>query len=253
MKSSNFFNINRFILLIRRQVLSGTNILFIAFGAITGLLLLISGLVAYFSPEDLADMTNLYYVAMFLGGYIYTSNTFNELHNPQRSYRFLTLPVSTFERLAGAWLLSAVLFPVVAILAMVIVVFLSNLIINFTVDPGTFSNIFSHTTLVLIGIYFVTQSVFLLGAIYFRKHNFLKTLLALFVVYFAISLYVSLAGLIIFRPWEYHFSSINQFPTSRLEHFFTDLFPGIMKIIFWYVMAPFFLIVSYFSLKERQV
>jgi hypothetical protein len=49
------------------------------------------------------------------------------------------------------------------------------------------------------GIYLVTHSVFLLGATYFRKNNFLKTLLALFLISLALNIYSGLVGWGVFR------------------------------------------------------
>lgn len=240
-------------MLIKRQVLSNTNVILIAFFAVTGLLLVITSLVTYFSPQELPDLVGLYYSIMFLGGLIYTSNMFSELHDPEKSYRFLTLPVSNLERLVSSWVLSAIIFPFVALFAMILVVLLSNLIINFSVDPASFSGILSHTTFLITGIYIVTQSVFFLGAVYFRNHNFMKTLLSLFLISFVISIYTSLAGVIIFRPWEFASNMHNGNLDSHMEIFFEQKFPDIMNILFWYIMTPFFLVVSYFSLKERQV
>ncbi len=254
METNDLFSIHRLYLLSRRQVFSNGKSLLIAFGGVTGFLLIISLLVAYFNPAALNGLTILYFITMFIGGYIFTSNIFNEMHQVQKSYSFLTLPVSINERLANAWLLTGIIFPFLSLLVMAAMVLLANLIMNFTVDLEPFQSVFSHNSLKIIKIYCITQSIFLLGAVYFRKNNFLKTLLAIFVISLILNLYTGLLGWSLFGSFNAEpmmFDETNL--TPALNHLFTNHIPKIATFVFTYLTLPFFLITTWFGLKERQV
>ncbi len=255
MENPTIFSLKRFYLLSRRQILSNTMSLLIAFGAVAGVLLIISLLVAYFNPENLNNLTGLYFAVMFIGGYIFSSNMFNELHTAPKSYNYLTLPVSTTERLVSAWAISAFLFPAIALIAMALMVFLANLIMNLTLDLAPFQGIFSRGSFQAVKVYFITQSVFLLGAAYFRKNNFLKTLLALFVISMIINIYMGITGYIMFSEWDMsmqvNISEDGSYPA--IENLFLRQIPAVASFVFNYVTVPFFLVTTWFSLKERQV
>lgn len=254
METNNFFSIRRLSLLIKRQVYSSGSSLMIAFGGIAGFLLILSLLVAYFNPAALPGLTAVYFVAMFVGGFIYTSNIFNEMHQIQRSYSFLTLPVSVTERLLSAWILSGIIFPLASLLIMSLIVTLANLLMNLAFELSPFQSIFSGSSINAVKVYVVLQSIFFLGAIYFRKNNFIKTILALFVLFAIVSMYSGFLGWAMFKPFSDNSINITVDEMSpSMEHFVTQQVPAIAGFVFWYLTIPFFLITSWFALKEREV
>ena len=66
MEKSNIFNLNRLYLLTRRHLLSNLAGWIIAFSALSGVMLVISLLVAYFQPGNLAILTPTYLTIMLL-------------------------------------------------------------------------------------------------------------------------------------------------------------------------------------------
>jgi hypothetical protein len=254
METNNIFSVHRLYLLIRRQVFSNGKSLLIAFGGVSGFLLIISLLVAYFNPTALSGLTVLYFTTMFIGGFIFTSNFFGEMHQIQKSYSFLTLPVSINERLAAGWILTGILFPLFSLLVMAAIVFSANLVMNFTVDMAPFQSVFSNTSMKLIKIYIITQSIFLFGSVYFRKNNFLKTLLALIVVSLILNIYTGLLGWALFGTFNSDMMVIDgNNLTPAMNQLFTNHIPYISKFVFNYLVLPFFMVTTWFGLKERQV
>lgn len=251
MEKSNIFNVNRLYLLTRRHLFSNLTGWIIAFSSLSGVLLVISLLVAYFQPGSLAMLTPVYLTIMFLGGYIFTSSIFSELNEPRRATHYLTLPVSVTERLASAWLLTGILFPLFSLLMIFLIILLANLIMNLTFDFSPFANLFSGNYVNAFKSYFITQSVFLLGAAYFRKYNFLKTLLALFLFFVAFMLVTSLLGWIFLSHLAETIESgeavLNVNPVA------VRWIPGAAGFFYNYLMVPFFLLTTWFSLKEREV
>ena len=255
MKTNQIIQFNRLGLLLRRQVFSNGKSIGIAFGAITGMMLVITLLIAYFNPVALNNLHYLYFTALFIGGYIFSSNVYNELHQIQKSYSYLTLPVSTTERLLSGWIISGLLFPVVSLAAIAIVVILSGLVISLITGSIPAQDLIYHNSLSLIKTYVITQTIFLLGAVYFRKNNFLKTLLALFLFMVLINLYTGLVGWMLFGSFTQQGGMIvdETMVSQPMEKLFTTHFPNIASFVFNWLFGPFFLVTTWFGIKERQV
>ncbi len=253
MKTHNTLNIKRLLLLIKRHLLSNVKPWLIAYGAVTGSLLFITLFRGYFQPEDIGGLTGLYFVVMYIAGYIFTAGIYGELHQPQRSYQYLTLPVSNTERLLSGWLITAVLFPIVALISMSLIVFIGNLVMNLTLDVTPFRGIFAANVWSSVKVYIITQSMFLLGAAYFRGYNFLKTVLALFVIAISIQIIAGIAGWLLFGFEGGHIEMGTQSMSQQMEDLFIHTIPNVAGFIFNYLFVPFFLITTWLSLKERQV
>ena len=255
MENNNFLNINRLYLLTRRHILSNAKGWFIAFGAVSGALLVISLLTAYFNPQNLPNLAPTYITIMFIGGYIFTSNIFSELHDVRKATHYLTVPASTTERLLSAWLLTAILFPILSMLIITLIILIANLLMNLTLNFEPFQQVFYNGGFSIFRSYLITQSIFLLGAVYFRKNNFLKTVLAMFVFSMVVMALASAFGYLFL-------SSLSEGPgatfeannmTVQLESLFLEGIPAAARILYYYLSVPFFLVVSWFTLKERQV
>ena len=254
METNNYFDLKRLYLLTRRQILSERTGWLIALTAVAGIMLVISLFVAYFNPVLMPALTPSYLSIMFLGGYIFTSSIFNELHYPQKAVHFLTLPVSTTERLLAAWIITGILFPIFSLILIALIVFIANLIMNLTLDLTPFNHAFSNGGAGAFRSYLITQSVFLLGAAYFRKYNFLKTLLAIFVFIVAITIITATFGWIIFSPFSgQEFVEGDQSSTININNLLIERVPALARFVYFYVGVPFFLVVTWFTLKERQV
>ncbi|QHT68745.1 hypothetical protein GXP67_19890 [Rhodocytophaga rosea] len=240
------FNINRLFNFIQRQVSLNLPPMLIAAGGIFGLLLVVSLFVAYFDPRDIREINSFYLTVFFIGGFIFTSRIFSELNSPQKSYFYLTLPVSTLEKVIGSWVLSSPVYVVVFSVGIFIIYLITGLVAggNHASIPDMFDKHYFQS----MGVYMVTQTVFFLGAAYFRNYNFLKTLLALFVLQVIIGSYSGLLG------WMLFGSKLQSEDFSGgFQYFVEYTIPQIAHVLFWYLLAPFLLVVSYFSLKERQV
>ncbi len=253
MKAHQSVNIKRLYDLIRRHILSNGKAWLIAYGAIAGSLLLITLFRGYFQPADIGGLTGLYFVVMFVGGYIFTASIFGELHQAQRSYQYLTLPVSTTERLLSAWFITAWMFPIIAIITMALIVFIGNLVMNFTLDITPFAGVFSASSWGSVKVYFITQSIFLLGAAYFRGYNFLKTMLALFVLAVSLQIIAGVTGWLLFGSPATNVEIGAHHLSQQMETLFMHTIPKVTGFIFNYLFVPFFLVTTWFSLKERQV
>lgn len=255
MKEQTIFDINRVKLLLARQLRLNSSTILIGFGAVVGVITFILSMRVVFESHSLgmSGFTGLALPIFFVGGYIFTSTIFSELRTSHRGYLYLTLPASAFEKLLVAWFISSILYVVAAIGAFYVINLLLILVGLLTnSQPVPLFNFIDPSMLKIFAIYIVTQSIFLLGAIYFRGVNFLKTLLALFVINLVISIFSALlTKFVLFGSFQ-SLQFNNNLPDG-IEGFIGNVFLPTVKILFWYIMAPFFLVVSYYRLKERQV
>ncbi|WP_242923801.1 hypothetical protein [Pontibacter liquoris] len=244
-------NLKRLGFFLRRQLYLNFSTMWMALATILGLLFLISAIVLYARPAivmglpGLMGLRNFYLVVFMLAGYVFTSKVFDEMHAPQKSYMFLTLPVSATEKLLSAWLITS---PVYVLFFGLVMLLLSLFASLFSGQLHALPYLFDEHFFNCIKVYLVTQAVFLLGATAFRGNNFLKTLLALIVVAFAIAAYTGGLGYLLFGQSNYRGGPSDEFKDTA-EYIFKNIIP----LLFWWLLAPFMLLVSYFKLKERQV
>lgn len=260
MSTNSFFDITRLKYLLIRQLSFNYKANLIATGVIVGIMIFSGTMMLLFSDQIMTQQIFLGMIMpyFFIGGYIFSSLIFSELNSPNKGYLFLTLPASTFEKLLSAWLSTSVFY----ILFISVIMYILNfyywaIASSFTSKTVELMNLFSPGVLKVFGVYIVTQSVFLLGSIYFRKVHFLKTILALFVIAFIIAIFSGIMARILFSPTS--FQNMSWMNNMNFDHSFDFKYTAehvivpIAKVLFWGCIAPFFLVVSYFRLKEREV
>ena len=239
-----------------RQLRFSVNTILVGFGAVSGILVFILSMTTIFGHGTLtsnAFFGNIF-PSFFLMGYIFTSTIYSELRSPQRGYLFMILPASTLEKLFVPWIISSVLY----IIAAVCSIFMINILLIiisalFSTNLVQLFNPLAPDLLKIYAVYFVTQSVFVLGAIYFHRYHFLKTILSLFIICLITSFYVGIiVRLMVFHNFH-NISFDNYNMPENVQNFFAYSFTPVIKVLFWGFLAPFFLVVSYFRLREKEV
>ena len=188
--------------------------------------------------------------AMFvfvLWGLLVTSDIFQELHSPATAYQSLTLPSTSGEKFLAAWILTFPFLLLVFIASLFVISLLVSVIYGILNGGLSFSTIylpFSSETYELTTRYFYYNSLFLLGAILFKKNNFLKTLLAIitivisFLFLTAVTMFIITAG-----------SGVDSFSFQLDDPHLMDT----ISRIFMFVVAFTSLLLTYLLLKKRQV
>lgn len=224
----------------------------IGIAAVAGALLTMNilGVITSAGSFNLHTFSRFGFVLIFIGGYVFTSRIFSELQSPVKSHFFLTLPARAEEKLISAWLISSLFFIIISYLLLSLVSFIISGLLVLIFD-GTLQvfNPFSYEALRVAAIYLITQTAFLLGSVYFKKNNFLKTILTVFIVFSILFTWGMIMTLIIIKPFQF----ANQPGNFDVNLFDPEYINTIASYFFWYIAGPLFLIVSYFRIKERQV
>lgn len=271
---NQFFSFKRFYLLVLNHWAENKRRYGLSIVAILGILIAWFVLAILVDSED-AMVKEIQHVTFFMFlftiGAFYSSQYFRELGSREKGSNFLLLPASTFEKVLCSLLYSVFLFFAVFTLLFYIADTLMVGVANMLPEEGRprkieVANVFrvnlfsgnSAFTFNLLLFYFSIQAAFLLGSVYFHKYRFVKTIITGFAFGFFIFcllyfLYVQLlprgeyfeGGLTNYRVYV---DGVNDYLVS-LPKWIGE----IMKYMVMYAIAPFFWLVTYFRLKEKQV
>lgn len=206
-------------------------------------------------------------VGMFImiSGFVFASRMFNSFGYTPGGMHYLLIPATHLEKLVTGIILSTFYF-LVCILACYFVggtigTHLGNLIfstdnaVHFqlfeTADAmNNISPTYDSSYIDMFISFAIVQSIFLLGSVYFTKNIIGKTMLSIIVFVIVLGLLELLLDKFIngasgLHTYTYHFQLFNPNP----------MFPGsdILGEILKYATAPFFWVVSYFRLTEKEV
>lgn len=252
-KSINQFSLDRFLLVLKRTIVLNQRMWVIGFLSVGGFLLVV-GILPFIS--NMFNITRPGFAAVrepaiffyMLGGLVLTSMIFSELHTPTKAFHFLTLPSTTWEKITAAWFTGTVIYTVVTMASIFVLSAMIETVkgINTGVwSPFFIFNPFTSEIFSTILLYTFYQSIYLLGAVYFHKNNFLKTLLVIIGFSLGFIFFFNIGFLI--------------FGLAQSEEFFINIQIGSQP---WFVYAKYiigtgltmlFIWLSYLQLKNKQV
>ena len=246
----NGFSFSRFIQLCRRTFALNQRTWLIGFAAVAGFIITIWALPVLLSQSsrNIAHFRDLLPTAFFfytLGGLLLTSAIFNELHTPATAFRPLTLPATSLEKFISAWIISMPIFTIASILALFILSLLIETISATMI--GTYANfeLFNPLSAESIDIflrYFFLNSLFLLGAVYFKKNNFLKTALTLVIIFITLITVSTFAMFLFIGYGESYFIEVHNI--RNYEFIYRTV---------WAAISLGSLTAGYLILKKRQI
>jgi hypothetical protein len=245
-------------LLIRNEALkSRAPIIMLAATAGTVFVLYVLTCIGGASPEFHEPV---YTISLVVLGYILSSFAFAEVHDARTGAYALTSPGSLLEKYVSRILLTSVGWAIA-----ITVVYIATTAAAAGVAQLLFGR--SHGVFLLnqgwmwklIAAYIVSQGVFVLGSIYFRKAAFLKTVLAatliaiLFGIFFMIAWRVVYWGAFAaFCPTEEEMTALMNINTPAAGRL-VDVLKRIGDVLRWTLLPVFTWIVGYLRLRETEV
>ena len=262
------FNPQRLFLLLRRDFAHGYRAVLTAMAAVGGILIVLSFL-SMLGRAGQDFYTPFYVGLLFLGGFLFSSGAFKEMHQQGSGPFYLTLPGTTLEKLLSKLLVTSVGYAAAILLFMTGASAVSELLNRAVFAAGhTWFNPFSPANLKSAAVYLVLQSLFLLGSVWFRKVVFLKIILAENIVVIGCAILAAL----IFRIAFSGFFSGSHLKPEVIQMFSqgfgnvvvnghaaeafnrgSQAFLTILRVLFWGAFAPFCWVAAYFRLRETEV
>lgn len=231
-------------------------------------------------PLDIQSLS--YYFGLFFAGCLFGSMLFDDLNNAPKGISALLLPASHLEKLLCLLFYGVIVFFISFNLIYYLVDISMVSLSNFTgaawhklsrdadlpFKAAAIENVFSsrqemqpipfpgRLNAYLFEAFFVAQSAFILGSVYFKKFSFIKTVICLFALFFFLFLYY---GTLLNRaiPEDTWYNSMSSWQTGQKNLTRYVLLPGWADRLFYFLAGyPFafvFLTVAYFRLKEKEI
>lgn len=267
MQSNNVLDFRRLGYYFQYHILASWKSYLLGALSIFGLLMLVPAfmLLTDNSPRELSEAVGFYYFGLFFGGLLFTSMAFSELASKEKGAQFLMLPASHFEKFITIFLVTTVGYLLVYhIAAYAALLFLNkvSLIRNeaaLLLDWSFLSKEDGHVYIYYA--YIFCHALFLLGAVFFSRLAFIKTLVATLVCLAALYLLNTLLVWILFAG---HMPT----PFQNVPFLLVGVHDGLYKsnvyvisekminsyiFIAQYLLAPALWTIAYFRLKDKEI
>ncbi|WP_299701980.1 hypothetical protein [uncultured Pontibacter sp.] len=255
----NHFSLRRFGLLFRKHSVEHYKSYLMSLIVLVGIMALVMGYVAYSAGKLDTTLQELFFMLFLVGaGTMFTSTVFSDLGDQKRAIAFLTLPASLLEKYLVAWIYSFLIYVLLYVPAFYLVV---TMIINIGgrgTEEAELLKLFGPKGNFdsLIIMYAFLHAVSLVGAVFFRKVHFIKTIFILFLGFFA----VIVLNKLLLQTMLGH-DNLSAIPLSGATIIedgqgYKLGVPEADSSFTWIVSIGFILIIwaaSYFKLKEKQV
>ncbi|MCB0703730.1 MAG: hypothetical protein KDC34_00405 [Saprospiraceae bacterium] len=191
-------------------------------------------------------------LSLFITGFLFSSFAFNNMSTDAGRQFYLSLPASNLEKVLSKYLLTAIAFPLLALVMFTIIATLSNL---FFFQPKMIQidgfDPFGTITWLLIKIYLVLHGIYLLGSVVYSKLAIIKISLATFV--FAGSI-AGLTFLFIGSIFGFDFQDGPPFePTQSFKDFLEFRVWPTIQFLFWAVLPVLSAVLVFLKLKEKEL
>jgi hypothetical protein len=198
-----------------------------------------------------SNVGNGFYGAFFIAslfslGTLATSQSFVDLHGRTTNTAFLLLPASALEKTLARLLLTTVgLFAGLLVLTTVLSWLLEGInTVMFDVRRETFVP-FDRLAWLMLPHYLVAQSLFFLGAAWFRKVHYVKTVGAVLLIVLGLCMIAIALGWMV-GPTVCRNADCLAFP-------FVDWLADAAPLVYVYVLPPFCWFVAWLRVTEAQV
>lgn len=202
---------------------------------------------------------------LLVGGFILTSLSFTEMNQPYSKLFYLTLPAASLEKFISRWLITGLGFAILFTIGYSITSLLAKALglAIFDFDIGDF-NPFTAKNVLFFQIYLAVQTIFLLGAIYFRKYAIFKTVLAtaliglcliiISAISFRLVMFDLFDGLVTFRTEMMIDGKMMPVEPSRsFQNFIERNAEDYFRFVGLWIVPTVLLVVGYFKLKETEL
>ncbi len=214
-----------------------------------------------------------YFLGLFGIGCLFAGQYFSHLGSKSKGTFYTLTPASALEKLLCALLYVVVVFFVVYTavyyLANIIMVTIANNVHPFYITSGTKTvpiNVFyeynwglgdANLMFYFLLAFFAVQSIFLLGSVYFNQYGIVKTAIVLFLGFLLVAF---LEGYLLHKmmPSGDHHQGLSSYLvyTNGKPDKVVQLPPVLDDVVIFlakFAIAPFFWLVTYFRLTEKEI
>jgi len=247
MKINKYFSFKRLLLQVRNDISRNYRTWLLTLGAVTGILVAIDILPGIFAGKPYVPVVP-FYIIFLLIGFIFSSVVFSEIHDSQKGLVYFTIPASNLERVISKILISNIFYILISFVYFKVMCFLLGEIngVIFGLKGGAYS--FNWD---IARAYFILQSIFLFASSYFKSKAFIKLIFSLFVLNILFSIYFTAGFRLVFQ--EALSGNMNyDLSFTYLPDLGINIFNSV-KFIFNWIFAPFFWVLTYLKIREKEI
>jgi hypothetical protein len=260
---TNIFNFSRLGLLFRRYFAERSR---------TELIYWIIMVIAFMF---IRNVLSLMIMLIIIAGVFYAARFFREIHSSSNGVAYFMIPATQLEKLTVGIVMTSFYYFAMMMIAYVIGnslgYFFNNMLASMNIDTllgfspfhhshlqwklfditiEPWMDVSGHKSLLCLHIFemfLIEQSIYLLGSIYFKRNQFLSTFLATNIIQ------ILLLILFVIELWlVFGTTSINMDGQGFYFYDFGKTLGTILRYVVW-ALPPFFWVVSYFRLTEKQI
>jgi hypothetical protein len=243
------FSLQRFARVLRNDALRSYRSVVVVSGTATLVMLLISLATAY---DGVVGEGALFYrifflIALFAWGTLATSESFRDMHGRHTNMGFLLLPASAFEKTLSRLLLHTVGLVVYLLAFTTVLSWVAEglNLVTFDVRRSFFSPA-DPLVWTLMPYFVCTQALFFLGAAWFRKLHFVKTVGAAVATVWGLCAFLVIVSWLLFGTTGWTNNDGDVFLAF-------DWVPDAALIAYFYVLPPLCWFVAWLRVTELQV
>lgn len=241
--------------LLRADLMLRSRTVLIASGALVALIVALGIFTAIYGNPSSNIYPAWFYGMLFVGGPIAASYSFAELHDKSRNQAYLLQPASALEKTLSRLVIVTLLF-VPFVFALLTVVSWLNASISLLL-VGQALPMFSpsdYLSAEILGQALVLQSVFFLGAAWFRKSHFLKTSFAAPLIVIGLTAVAALILWLVNRDLVMALEpGMRDSDLVRSNLLLFNTAEAIGPVLYYVILPPFCWWVAWLRVKETQV
>jgi len=246
---SDQFSLQRFVRVLRNDVMRNYRSVLVVSGtaALVMLLISIAGAARGEVGEGLRFYRIFFFIVLFAWGTTATSGSFSDMHGRSTNLAFLLLPASALEKTLSRLVLHTVgLVAYLLVFTTVLSWGLEGLNLASFGVRRTFFSPFDSLVWTLMPYFVCTQALFFLGAVWFRKVHFVKTVGVTVAIVLGLCAFALLVSWLLFGAMGWTTNDGDAFRAF-------DWVPDAATIAYFYVLPPLCWFVAWLRVTEMQV
>ncbi len=254
---------NSFIHVLRHELSLSYRTYGISAIGVAGLLLLIS-MGRWVQSPQVPNIWSAFGPVMLVAGAVVTSSAFSELGTPGRRLEYLLRPAESWEKVLAKLVLTSIGYWMIMVFAFIVASALGIGLFLILNDGGSLRGSFAEGRWFVIALqtlrtYLTVHAVFFFGSVYFRKHAFGHTLLAVVAWITSYAIIGVVAIRLVFHPYFTGYRQLSDqgffsFQT-QIEELFTNRILAnaeLYQIIAEVILVLFFWTLSWARLRETE-
>jgi hypothetical protein len=242
---SEQLSLRRLGLLLRNDVVAGYRTFLVVSATVALLAILGPAGLAYADRVQVGFYRGFFIAVLMIWGTIATSLSFRDLHGRATNIAFLMLPATALEKTLSRLLLNTVLLIVYLLLFTSLLSLVGEALeLGGAARSNQWFSPLDRLAWTVIPHYLVLQAVFFLGATWFRKLHYVKTLLSVAVLGALLSGITFVVGWLMFGGTAFDVED-NVLGPERIE--------SIAPLVYYVVLPLFCWWVAWLRVKESQV